>query len=253
MNISRFLLALLASAFVAHADELMKNTQTELKSQGFYYGEITGVNSPETAAAIKRYQIRNGLEVTGSLNKETLDSLGTGADAPAANSPPPLTPPPPAPRVEATPIPRQSPPANLRRDPGGVESDREYLKRPPQPDESERRPPPPQAAGGGREYGRVFSGTPYSSAPLVVQQDIIRKAQKFLRNLNFYKEDMDGQPSPSLEEGLLAYQRFIKLPLTGHLDMETLSAMRLLPGRGGAPARPAGKSSGKPLRGVWVE
>jgi peptidoglycan hydrolase-like protein with peptidoglycan-binding domain len=66
----------------------------------------------------------------------------------------------------------------------------------------------------------------------------VRKAQRFLRDLDFYRDSLDGRPGPQLEEALLSYQKFIRLPLTGRLDLETLSAMRLLPGRGGAPVRP---------------
>jgi peptidoglycan hydrolase-like protein with peptidoglycan-binding domain len=44
-TIASTLLALLAFAGAAFADELTKSVQTELKNQGFYYGEITGLNS----------------------------------------------------------------------------------------------------------------------------------------------------------------------------------------------------------------
>ena len=50
-TIASTLLAFLALPGAAFGDELIKSVQTELKNQGFYYGEITGLNSPETAAA----------------------------------------------------------------------------------------------------------------------------------------------------------------------------------------------------------
>ena len=85
----------------------------------------------------------------------------------------------------------------------------------------------------------------------------MRKAQQFLRGLDFYHASIDGEPGPALEEGLLSYQRFIALPLSGQLDLETLAAMHLLPGRGGAPAQSANPSvrtvPGKPLKGVWIK
>src|SRR4029434_5777200 len=43
---------------------------------GFYYGEVTGEKDTDTTAAIRRYQIRNGLQITGDLNEETLKALG---------------------------------------------------------------------------------------------------------------------------------------------------------------------------------
>ena len=59
-----------------HADDQIAAVQEKLKSRGFYYGEVDGENSNETAAAITRFQVRNGFQVTGELNEETLRSLG---------------------------------------------------------------------------------------------------------------------------------------------------------------------------------
>ena len=57
------------------ADDQMATVQQELKDQGFYYGQVDGQPGAETSAAIRRYQIRNGLQVSGTLTQETLDSL----------------------------------------------------------------------------------------------------------------------------------------------------------------------------------
>src|SRR6266513_6179409 len=67
----------IALVFVSlmHADQTVQSVQQALKDQGFYYGNVTGDKSAETAAAIRRYQIRNGLQVTGDINPETLHSL----------------------------------------------------------------------------------------------------------------------------------------------------------------------------------
>src|SRR5438128_7869488 len=69
-------LALLASAGLVLADPAIENVQQALKDQGFYYGEISGEKDADTTAAIRRYQIRNGLQITGEINDETLKSLG---------------------------------------------------------------------------------------------------------------------------------------------------------------------------------
>src|ERR1700748_950790 len=58
------------------ADDLTRTIQQRLKDQGFYYGEVDGRGGDETSAAIRRFQIRHGLKVTGQLNDETLHSLG---------------------------------------------------------------------------------------------------------------------------------------------------------------------------------
>ena len=68
------------------ADDLTQAVQQRLKDQGFYYGEVNGRGGDETSAAIRRYQIRRGLKVTGQLNDETLHALGVssrGAGRPA--------------------------------------------------------------------------------------------------------------------------------------------------------------------------
>ena len=63
-----FLLLLpLLLAVSAFADDQLRSVQNALKTQGFFYGEVSGQASPETTAAIRRYQIRNGLEVTGTV------------------------------------------------------------------------------------------------------------------------------------------------------------------------------------------
>src|SRR5881227_3998991 len=63
-------------AISTRADQMTQNVQQALKDQGFYYGEVTGEKNADTTAAIRRYQIRNGLQISGDLNDETLKSLG---------------------------------------------------------------------------------------------------------------------------------------------------------------------------------
>lgn len=257
-------LFLFLAAAGVRSDELVKNVQTELKSQGFYYSEVSGVNGPETVAAVKRFQIRNGLEVTGTLTKETLNSLGLGGGAPALEAPKKTSPPPPATSVPRDQPARPNPPIDLRRNESVQDTDREFLRKqqppnPAGPDEEDALHPP--AASGGTEYSRVFARTPYAIAPLEVQQSTLRKAQRFLAEQGHFRDaTADGNPGPDTEEAILAYQRSIRLPLSGRLDMQTLSAMRLLPGSKGGPpmrtpggVRPGNRGSSRTYRGVWVE
>src|SRR5881398_932824 len=69
------------SMTLMRADQLVERVQQALKDQGFYYGEVSGEMNTNVAAAIRRYQIRNGLQVTGELNSETLQSLGINSSA----------------------------------------------------------------------------------------------------------------------------------------------------------------------------
>src|SRR2546425_11624998 len=85
-------LVLLAAVGSLWADQAVQNVQQALKDQGFYYGEVTGEKNADTTAAIRRYQIRNGLQISGDLNDETLKSLGvdsSGARAIVKASPTP--------------------------------------------------------------------------------------------------------------------------------------------------------------------
>ena len=69
----------LAALSWARADPAVESIQRKLKDQGFYYGQINGKKDADTTAAIRRYQIRNGLQITGELDAETQRSLGITA------------------------------------------------------------------------------------------------------------------------------------------------------------------------------
>src|SRR6266699_3528016 len=74
-------LIFIGSVMLMRADQLVEHVQQALKDQGFYYGQITGETNTNLTAAIRRYQIRNGLQVSGELNSETLKSLGVSSSA----------------------------------------------------------------------------------------------------------------------------------------------------------------------------
>src|SRR5438552_18749488 len=82
---AHLLLAMCAAGLV-RADQTIQSVQQTLKDQGIYYGNVTGDKSAEITAAIRRYQIRNGLQVTGEINPETLRSLNVNSNQ--AASPP---------------------------------------------------------------------------------------------------------------------------------------------------------------------
>ncbi len=74
------------------AQENVRVVQMKLNEAGLYFGDIDGAYSSELAAALGRYQIRNGLPITGQLDAETSKALGakpavaTTADDRAARS-----------------------------------------------------------------------------------------------------------------------------------------------------------------------
>src|SRR5207247_9617567 len=74
------------------ADQTIQSVQQALAHQSFYYGNATGEKSAETTAAIRRYQIRNGLQVTGEINPETLRSLNVSSNSASSRQVTPTSP-----------------------------------------------------------------------------------------------------------------------------------------------------------------
>lgn len=231
-----------ASALLARADQTTTSVQQALKDQGFYYGNITGQKNADTTAAIRRYQIRNGLQITGEIDAETLRSLGVGSSAAPA----------PAPRAQPSP-----PPADSDTDEG-----------PGQPAEipngEEPTNPAPRTAPGNRYYvpgprglrpetSGVFDGTPYEIAPPDLQRHVIVGAQTLLARAGYYRSGIDGEFGPGTAEAVRAFQRRAALPADGRLNMETLSALGLLPGQHPPQFRTRRPLPRRPVyRGQWI-
>jgi peptidoglycan hydrolase-like protein with peptidoglycan-binding domain len=207
------ILVFLASWSAAWADPAIESAQQKLKDSGFYYGEINGQKDADTTAAIRRYQIRNGLQITGELNVETQQSLGLASKPAATPATRPAQTPGPTPPafLEATPAPKTTPaPRSVQPEPG----DTEEVPEPPSPP-LERTPP--------------FADTPYEAAPPQVQQDIVSQAQIILMRQGYYRDEIDGLYGPAMNFALRNYQARFGLRPTGRLDVETLGALSLLP------------------------
>src|SRR5437870_1050663 len=82
------LLVVLGAVCSLRADDTVRTVQTRLKAGGFYSGEVNGRYDSQTAAAITRYQIRNGLKITGKLDEQTSYALGLSATEPKVPMPP---------------------------------------------------------------------------------------------------------------------------------------------------------------------
>lgn len=236
----------------APPDDTVRRAQQALRDQGFYYGPIDGASGDETTQAIRRYQIRNGLAVSGQLNAETLRAL-------QINAPPPTTagsPAPRSPRSEPTPPPLSSPtPTPPRSITGRPDAPRTTTPAPspPAPDERYRTRPdlradsspgssssaapapgplPPGAQSPSVPLTGFFARTPYEFAPPAVQGDILRRAQRALGRGGFYNGPADGQPGRRTVAALGEFQDAFGLPRTRRLDTPTLRVLRLMPGAG---------------------
>ena len=211
------------------ADPTLQQAQEALKAQGFYYGEVTGQKNADTTAAIRRFQIRNGLQVTGELNDETQLALKSPSSPAAAGT--------------ATPTPQThaaGPSARPSIAPVAPQNGAIYS------------PAPAIALAG------VFRNTPYQTAPPEIQRRVIIDAQTVLRRRGYFKGAIDGVYGPEMEFSLRAYQSRTGIALTGHLDMDTLGSLGLLPGQQFLPRelprrrvfpRPVNEP---PVRGEWV-
>lgn len=56
--------------------DMVKQVQEKLKDNNFSVGKVDGIYGPKTRSALMDYQRSEDLNVTGRLNRETLDSLG---------------------------------------------------------------------------------------------------------------------------------------------------------------------------------
>lgn len=227
--------AILAGALtqLALADSTVQQAQEELKAQGYYFGQIDGDKNADTIAAIRRFQIRNGLQVTGELDEETLRAL----HADSASS-----------KASTTPTPQ---PQNLD---GSENSTERVAPAPPPPRDlqADREQPAPLESA-----ATIFRNTPYETAPPELQQRVIFGAQTLLRRRGFYRGESDGVFGPNLEFSLRAFQSRLGLPPNGRLDMDTLAALGLLPGQRGRtpmeiPHRRIVPSEEPPVRGEWI-
>lgn len=225
-------LILLGSVALMLADQTTERVQQALKAQGFYYGEVTGEGSANLSAAIRRYQIRNGLQVNGELNSETLHSLGIDSSASA--------------RPAAKAVPSPSPGLPDLRD---QSSDEAARGTPPtgQPfgnTPQDRQIYPSNPVMPGMSQGGLLAGTPYAAAPPEVQHNVVVSAQIALARRGLYRGEIDGAYGSAMELSLRAYQARTRLPITGRLDLETLAALRLLP----RPREPVYDPSRKRMR-----
>ena len=182
------------------ADEAVRSLQQTLKNRGFYYGVVTGDKSAETTAAIRRYQIRNGLKVTGDINEETLRSVNSSSNAVASASPP------------------TSKPATIQ--PNSVRPDASARLGQSSPPPSFRQPDRPV------ETNPPYSASFYQSAPpRVSRRTIIAGAQYQLMSRGYYRGRVDGKYGRQMAFAVRAFQSSAGLPPTGRLDIETVKAL----------------------------
>jgi peptidoglycan hydrolase-like protein with peptidoglycan-binding domain len=236
MKHTLLLLSCVMMASSLWADDLTRAIQQRLKDQGFYYGEVDGQGGDETSAAIRRYQIRYGLRVTGQLNDETLHSLGLSRDSLARPAPGyqdnggPSNRQPEGPYHQQAPYqqpPYQQPPYQQapREDYG-----QPGPQRPGPEDYDEAQPAPYSVPEVATSYPRLFAGTIYERAPSQIQENVLFAVQGELMKRGFFRAVIDGRPGPATTDAILRLQQEEGLPMSGRLDNEILNELRAFPG-----------------------
>ena len=191
----------LCAVSLVRADQTIRSLQETLKNQGFYYGAVTGDKSTETTAAIRRYQIRNGLPVTGEINEETLRAVNSSSNSIASASQ------------------QASKPAAIQ--PNSVRPDASAHLSQSSPPPSFNQPNRPL------ETNPPYSASFYQSAPLRVNRRIIAGAQYQLMSRGYYRGRIDGKSGSRTAFAVRAFQSSAGLPPTGRLDIETVKALGL--------------------------
>jgi len=252
MRMFRLLTPILFGAFLlatpqdAAAD--MIEAQRMLSEMGLYSGPVIGVATEETVKAIRRYQIRNGLPVTGALDAETAEALSI------------------------------EPPNELS--PVIIEQDQEFLRQdeetmpPPDPNGSrpgdfsdlriiefddqpaQATPTPAPARGSNKKparttssnrpslFGDLFAGGPYANVSADIQRQIIRDAQRVLKQEGYYGGEIDGIAGSGTRGAITHWQRNTGLEPNGRLDYPTLAQLGLA-GNEPSAAPPSGPSMAK--------
>jgi peptidoglycan hydrolase-like protein with peptidoglycan-binding domain len=251
MKLRTAVLLLILPAGMLFADPVIESVQQALKDEGFFYGDVTGNKDADTAAAIRRYQIRNGLQITGDLNDETLKALDVDSSGGRTV-------------VQATPTTAQDT-SDLKTAPNREpksepEPEPEQMEKPtnpmtgqqfPEPARQGQRPPSDEAVIVPRPGGN-FAGTPYEASPPQAQRDVVLSAQSILARKGLYHGPVDGEVSQDLEFSLRAYQARVHVPVTGRLDLETLAALQLLPGANKPVYIPRHHTPQTPVHGEWI-
>ena len=200
-----FVVMLCGVSFV-RADQAIGSLQQTLKSQGFYYGVVTGDKNAETTAAIRRYQIRNGLPVTGEINEETLRSVNPSSNSVASASQPASK----SAAIQPNSVAIQ--PNSVR---PGASANRGQSSSPP----SSNQPNRPL------ETNPTYSASFYQTAPLRLNRRIIAGAQSQLISRGYYSGRADGHYGYRTALAVRAFQSSAGLPPTGRLDTETVNAL----------------------------
>lgn len=82
-------------------------------------------------------------------------------------------------------------------------------------------------ASGYFDLETLYLSGPYAAYNRYTRSQILKQAQQKLKTAGLYTSTADGEPGPSTQRAILAYQQAHSLPLTGKLDAATLGSLGL--------------------------
>ncbi len=245
------LLLLLAATRVSAGDDRLRAAQEVLKFQGYYFAEVNGEADDESTQALKRFQIRNLLPVTGELDEATARILDAMAAARPASAPDPAHPERTSPRIVGAPKP-PLPSGSGSRESGPtprVPTAALATSSAPTTTVAAGNPPPRPPTNAALETGTAPAGAsavrmmPAASptgavgapvdesppspprAPTSDRASAVSRAKEILRQEGFYRGAINGQRDSALYSALRQFQRSRNLNPTGQLDQPTLDAL----------------------------
>lgn len=252
---------LFAIALPQRLEADMIEAQEALADLGLYEGPVNGVATDATVKAIRRFQIRNGLPVTGALDSETSETLiGDPINQPDQTV------------FEDDENFLIQEPANENDTTPGDFSDLRIIDFDEQEQQAQPAPTPAPARGSNQPartsnkpslFNDLFQGGPYAKVDTKLQRQIIRDAQSVLKQEGYYRGAIDGIPGSGTRGALTNWQRNTGLQPTGRLDYPTLARMGLAGNDPGSvpqsgksvagPPTPNGQViyEGVPVRGVY--
>jgi peptidoglycan hydrolase-like protein with peptidoglycan-binding domain len=188
----------------AEGNKIVKKAQKKLHKQGYYQGEVDGLNGDATAKAVREFQRTRGIAVTGRLDTQTLDALDIDYD-----------------------VDRDGPIEDAAEETGeGLEKAASATEK--------------GVRAGGKATGKglekageavhdVFDkdSDKNASAKMEGATKEAQKAQKKLASLGYYDGKVDGMMGPETEEAIRKFQQKQNLPVTGRLDEQTRKELKV--------------------------
>jgi len=191
--------------------EKVRQTQVALKNQGFDPGPVDGVMGPMTMAAIRNYQMQNGLQETGMLNPETENALmaSAGTNRQGGQS-------------------GFGDRSSLDNNQGSTFNSKDQSQNPTLSFQNQFQNQPYDArdlSQNPSDQGNLPQNSQNDAQGNVTNIEDVRQVQQSLADLGYTPGDMNGMMSSDTQKAVSQFQWMNNLPVTGNLDEPTTMAI----------------------------